>query len=265
MTKESDEYELLVQELHDALVKSDGVENITVLHNVKIMGKSGAPHQIDVYWEFKLAGVTYKTCIECKHFKSTVKKSHIAAFSAILDDIGNATGIFATSTGYQSGAKLFAKEKGIRLVLVNHLLKTISIKGKFIIPSTTITNLEFDKEHVKEILKSKNLNSYNYNLRVSENDPIYDEKGNEIGQINTVLKNVSSKAGEGKVSLKKSFFPTEIGNVRLLSIKYTVSHSEMEHSQEITVNDTSSAILEDVLENTSCYLNDDGTITEIET
>ena len=265
MTKESDDYELLVRELHEALVANDGVENITVLHNVRIKGKSGASHQIDVYWEFKLAGVTYKTCIECKHFKSSVKKSHIAAFSAILEDIGNATGIFATSSGYQSGAKLFAKERGIRLVLVNYLLKTINLQGKFIIPSTTIRNLEFDKNHVKEILESKGIKSYEYSLRVSGDDPIYDESGSETNQIHNILKNVAIHPGEGKVKLENSFFPTVIGNVKLLSIEYSVSHSEIDHEQEITINDTSNAILEDVLENTSCYLNDDGTIAEIET
>ncbi|MFC6631834.1 restriction endonuclease [Microbulbifer taiwanensis] len=265
MTKESDEYELLVRELHEALVKNDGVENICVLHNVKIKGKSGATHQIDVYWEFKIAGVTYKTCIECKCFKSSVKKSHIAAFAAILEDIGNATGIFATSFGYQSGAKLFAQEKGIRLVLVNYLIKTINIQGKFLIPRTTITNLEFDKEHVKEILKPKGLDGYEYSLRVSGEDPIYDESGLEIDQIGNILKDIGGKVGDGKVELENSFYPTEIGNVRLLSIEYNVSHSEIDHEQEITVNDTSNAILEDFLENTSCYLNDDGTITEIET
>lgn len=67
-------YELLVQELHQALLNNDGVENINVRHNVKIKGRSGATHQIDVYWEFKLAGVTYKTCIECKHYNTSVKK-----------------------------------------------------------------------------------------------------------------------------------------------------------------------------------------------
>jgi hypothetical protein len=74
MTHASLEYEKLVKDLHEALLHADGVQTIDVRHNVKIKGKSGATHQIDVYWEFKLAGVTYKTCIECKHYGTKIKK-----------------------------------------------------------------------------------------------------------------------------------------------------------------------------------------------
>ena len=263
MTKKSDNYELLNKEIHEALLKNDGVENIKVLHNVKIKGKSGAPHQIDVYWEFKLAGVKYKTCIECKYLTSAVKKSHIAAFSTILDDIGNATGIFAASYNFQSGAKLLAKEKGIRLVLVNYLFKTINIKTKFLIPDLYIMDVEFDKENAREVLKSKGLTNYNYSTIVSGEDLIYDTKGKEKGQIKDILNPLKGKPGEGKVKPEDTYYQTKIGNVKLSSISYRITHSEMEHEQTISVNDVSNAILEDVLGNTSCYLNDDGTITEV--
>jgi len=267
MTKVSDDYELLVKELHEALLRNDGVENIKVLHNVKIRGKSKALHQIDVYWEFKLAGVTYKTCIECKFLKNAVKKSNVAAFSATLDDIGNATGIFATSSYFQSGAKLFAKEKGIRLVLVNYLFKTINIKGKFIIPDLFITGMEFDKEHAREVLKTKGLTNYKYSTTVSGEDFVYDVNviGQEKKQIKDILNPLMGKSGEGLVELEDTYYRTEIGNVKISSISYRVTHAEMDHEQTITVNDVSNAILEDVLDNTSCYLNDDGSITEIET
>ena len=139
------------------MLHSDGVENINVLHNVKIIGRSGASHQIDVYWEFKLAGVTYKTCIECKHYNSSVKKSHIAAFSAVLEDIGNATGIFATTEGYQEGALLFAQAKGIRLLLVNPLLKTVGITMNTTIPSTTFTAINYNKKQTSERLAALGL------------------------------------------------------------------------------------------------------------
>lgn len=266
MTKISDNYELLIKELHEALLRNDGVENIKVLHNVKIKGKSGAPHQIDVYWEFKLAGITYKTCIECKYLTNAVKKTHIAAFSTILDDIGNATGIFATSSHFQSGAKLLAKEKGIRLVLVNYLFKTINIKGKFLIPDLIyIKDVEFDKENAREVFKNKGLTNYSYPMIVSGEDCLYDATGKEKGHIKDILRPLTGKLGEGLVKPENTYYQTEIGNVKLSSITYFVSHSEINHEQTITVNDVSKAILKDVLDNTSCYLNDNGSITEIET
>ncbi len=131
MTTLSTKYEILTKELHEALLRSDGVESIKVLHNVKIKGKSGATHQIDVYWEFILAGVKYKTCIECKHLDHPVRKSHIATFATILEDIGNTTGIFATTTGFQKGAIQLANQRGIRLILVNALIKSINITYMF--------------------------------------------------------------------------------------------------------------------------------------
>ena len=265
MTKISENYELLNKEIHEALLKNDGVENIRVLHNVKIKGKSGASHQIDVYWEFKLAGVTYKTCIECKYLNSPVKKSHVAAFSTILDDIGNATGIFATSINFQKGAKLLAEEKGIRLILVNYLFKTINIKGKFLIPDLYITGFEFDREHARKILKSKGLENYSYSRVVSGEDSIYNESGEKTGQLKDILQPLMGTPDNGTLNPKDVYFETEIGFIKLFSIGYRVTHSEIEHEQTISVNDVSNAILEDVLSNQICYLNDDGSITEVKT
>lgn len=264
MSKESDSYEILVKEVHEALLKNDGVETIKVLHNVKIIGKSGASHQIDVYWEFKLAGVIYKTCIECKYYKRPVEKLHIAAFSAILEDIGNATGIFATCSNYQSGAKLFAKDKSIRLVLVNHLIKEINIKGKYIIPNLSITGLEFDREHVREILQGMGLSNYEYSLNVSGEDYLLDSDGEPKNQIKDLLTPKMLEPGESSIDVQGSYLPTEIGNVRLLSIGYLVTHSEANHEMLIPINEISNAILEDVLENTSCYINNDGSVAEVE-
>jgi hypothetical protein len=265
MSQDSDSYELLVKNLHEALLKHDGVETINVQHNVKLIGKSGASHQIDVYWEFKLAGVTYKTCIECKYYKRSVEKSHIAAFSGILEDLGNATGIFATCSDYQSGAKLFAQAKGIRLVRINYLIKEVNIQGKFITPNLLITDVLFDKEHVKDILKNMGIDNYNYVLKINVEDYLLDKNGKPKDQIKNILEPImkASPVGKGSASIQDSYYLTEIGPVKLLSIDYEITHSETNHEMLIPVNDISNAILNDVLQNTSCYLNDDGSITEI--
>lgn len=126
------EYELLVREFHQSLLKAEGVEHIDVRHNVKIVGKSGASHQIDVYWKFSYAGVVYQTCIECRHYNSRVKKSHIAAFAEILRDIGPSTGIFATTIGYQSGAIALANHNNIRLLTINHLTNRLILTIRFL-------------------------------------------------------------------------------------------------------------------------------------
>jgi len=60
MTTESTEYEKLVQELYKEIMASEGHTSIDVKHNVEIKGKSGCEHQIDIYWEFKVAGETHR-------------------------------------------------------------------------------------------------------------------------------------------------------------------------------------------------------------
>lgn len=53
------EYEQLVAQIHQGMLGYDGFENLRVEHDVTLVGKRGATHQIKVYWEFKAAGTTY--------------------------------------------------------------------------------------------------------------------------------------------------------------------------------------------------------------
>lgn len=54
------EYERFTQEIYQQLVDSDVVKATTVQHNVKLIGRSGQKHQIDVYWEYEIAGNMHK-------------------------------------------------------------------------------------------------------------------------------------------------------------------------------------------------------------
>jgi len=114
------EYEIFVREIYETLLNADGIENISVLHNIDLKGKSGCSHQIDVYWEFKLAGQTYKTAIECKAFNTSVPIGRIRDFYGVLIDTPNLNGIFVTLVGYQSGAKAYAEHYGVTLKELRH-------------------------------------------------------------------------------------------------------------------------------------------------
>lgn len=112
-------FEKLTQEIYQAFCDFDTSEycfkKIQVQHDVKIQGKSGATHQIDVFWEFNLAGVNYKTLVEVKDWKSPVEKEQILSLKAKIDDIPNSNGIFVSRTGFQEGAKIYAEHSGIQL------------------------------------------------------------------------------------------------------------------------------------------------------
>jgi len=110
------EYERLTRDVYDALLRSEGIDTVVVRHDTDIVGRSGCAHQIDVYWEFRLGGVLFRTAIECKRYASPVEIGRVRDFYAALSDIGNIQGIVVTTVGYQSGAKKFAEFYGINLL-----------------------------------------------------------------------------------------------------------------------------------------------------
>ncbi|MBE6911059.1 MAG: restriction endonuclease [Ruminococcaceae bacterium] len=123
MSKNTGEsFEKLTQEIYQSFCDFDaseyGIKKIEVLHDVKLKGNSGATHQIDVFWKFNFAGVSYSTIVEVKDWKTPVKKEQIMSFKAKIDDIPNSNGIFVSRMGFQEGAKLFAEHNGIQLVTI---------------------------------------------------------------------------------------------------------------------------------------------------
>ena len=108
-------YELFVKEIYEAILRYEGVENINVQHDIKIKGSSGVERQIDIYWEFKTAGVKYRLIIECKDYKTAVPLEKIDAFHSKVSDIGGAIGVFVSKNGYQRGAIELAQKYGIQL------------------------------------------------------------------------------------------------------------------------------------------------------
>lgn len=109
------EYEKFTQEVYQGLVDADTVRTTVVKHNVKLAGKSGQEHQIDVYWEYEIAGVSQKVAIECKNYNKEVPIGKIRDFYGVLSDLNNVAGIMVTKVGYQQGAKKFAAHHGITL------------------------------------------------------------------------------------------------------------------------------------------------------
>ena len=64
-------------------------------------GKSTS-HQIDVYWEFELNGIIYKTVVQAKDWNKPVNKGELLKFREVLNDLpGQPKGIFVTRSGYQ--------------------------------------------------------------------------------------------------------------------------------------------------------------------
>lgn len=163
MAKNGSEYEQFVQKLQQALLDSEQFfqqHNIIIERNKKLVDSAGIEREFDLYWEYELAGVTYKTIIECKDYASRVSIEKIDALIGKLHDLPDIKPIFATKTGYQSGAETKAKQNKIELLIVreqndddwqdeegNSLIKMIEINIHILSPAI-ITKFQpfIDKE-----------------------------------------------------------------------------------------------------------------------
>ena len=115
------EYEIFVQRLQQALLDSEQLmtqKNIVVARNKKIIDRAGNVREFDLYWEYELAGVTYKTVIECKDYASSISLEKIDALIGKIHGNPDLKPIFATKTGYQRGARNKAESNGIELLIV---------------------------------------------------------------------------------------------------------------------------------------------------
>ena len=115
------EYEIFVQRLQQALLDSEPItqqKNIVVERTKKIIDRAGNTREFDLYWEYELAGVTYKTVIECKDYATPISLEKIDALIGKIHDIPDLKPVFATKTGYQKGAKNKAESNGIELLIV---------------------------------------------------------------------------------------------------------------------------------------------------
>ena len=125
-------YEELVQEIYQAILDYEnadaGYQKIEVRHNVKLKGKTGNFHQIDVYWAFMLSGIKYETLVEIKDWKNPVKMEQINSFKAVLDDVpGFPKGIYVSRSGFQLGAIKTAEHHGIKLVTIQNTQPSLKI------------------------------------------------------------------------------------------------------------------------------------------
>ena len=107
-------YELLVREIYQQMLDQDQAQNVVVQHNVQKQGRATS-HQIDVYWEFCLGGVTHKVAVQAKRWKNPIRKGDVLTFKGVLEDLPGTIGIMVAASRYQKGAVEVAKAAGIMI------------------------------------------------------------------------------------------------------------------------------------------------------
>ncbi|MBI4996785.1 MAG: restriction endonuclease [Rhodocyclales bacterium] len=122
------EFEDHVRQVYQTLLDQKG-EKILVARDVTIRGKGGQDHQIDVYYEFELTGLRYQVAIECKNMQRPVEKERVMAFWAKVHDCPGVRGCMVAANGYQSGARQFAEDNGIKALTLAELPSISKLLG----------------------------------------------------------------------------------------------------------------------------------------
>lgn len=138
-------FEELVQYFYQELLNIDG-KNIEVFRNHKVIGVSGQENQVDVYFEYKLAEIKHRVIVECKYHKRPISIDNIKVLESTLRDIGNCTGVIVSSSGFQEGAKKYAKTYGIHTLEAGErplVSKILAAKIKVLLPNDKIIGEPF--------------------------------------------------------------------------------------------------------------------------
>ena len=121
MANDGRDYEIFVATLQYAVMAAEdaatNLRNFVFERNKKIVNSYGVERQFDVYWEYQLGGLTYKTVIECKDYDSPISVDRIDGLIGKIRDIPDLKPVFATKTGYQSGATKSAEHNKVELLI----------------------------------------------------------------------------------------------------------------------------------------------------
>lgn len=101
-------FEELVAQLHQT-------GTVTVERNVTLIGRSGAPRQIDVLVRHQEGLYEHKVVVECKYWNSPVERLHVDALATTVQEVGADRGVIFSTHGFQSGAITEAQHQAIRL------------------------------------------------------------------------------------------------------------------------------------------------------
>jgi hypothetical protein len=94
-------------------LKQSHAENLEVRHNAIVQGMK-TDHQVDVFWKFRMGGLTHSVAVQVKKKKERAKKGDLLLFDSVLADIpGYPKGLFVSEHGYQKGALEVARRAGI--------------------------------------------------------------------------------------------------------------------------------------------------------
>ena len=239
-TKSGTRYERLA-----AVVFKSLEQNGTVIHDLTLVGDSGAPHQIDVTIERH--GKRQRILLECKDFDISGKKVGLPIlrnFYGVKDEINPDEAYVVTCNGFTDNAERYAKSKQIGLVILREFresdwdgrIRQIDIHLNIVIPRQPRVYIEFKKDDDSQKI-ANDLQTFGISLNgCSPDQPVFFNtpegrfQSHDFIQRNMKL-SVSKPPGIVEHDVDVSNITLEIatlGSVELkcLKISYEIVHTE---------------------------------------
>ncbi len=120
------DFEVFCMNTLEAYAERENLQDFRIAHDQKITADDGT-YQIDVLAEYTALGSRHKVIVECKKQSRSVEREIVAALDRKLQSLGAQKGILISTSGFQSGATLYAKKHGIALwQVVDSYIKHIS-------------------------------------------------------------------------------------------------------------------------------------------
>lgn len=267
--KQGSSYELLTQQVYQTLLNYEWPgKNICVQHDIKLTGSSGQEHQIDVYWEYDLAGVKSKVAIECKDYSKPLEIGKVRDFYGVLADLKDVKGIMIASNGFQKGAKDYAKSWGINLkeLSVSNEVPVIAEIDNHIHVALRRRLFLIDEDWAKE--KGYNIDSYRERLSwmsvncnewlnashlplQTKDSIIYDAQGNKVASIDELESGISKEiigGVEHTFTFEDAYVKLDSGLFKIKEVLFTDKEEDHYNTFRVTADNFVKAILKDALD-----------------
>lgn len=109
-----------VRDVYQTLLDLE-LDNTVVGRDVSLRDSRGNVYQIDVYYEFEMAGIRHRVAIECKNTRRPVQRDDVLAFALKVQDCQGVVGVIVSANGYQTGASDAASQHGIKILTLDEL------------------------------------------------------------------------------------------------------------------------------------------------
>ena len=152
-------YEDFVEQVYQAILSVEktagNISTVKIERKKEITSKSGTPAEIDIYWEYEVAGAVYRTAIECKNQKRPVDVSQVRDFARKIEHRSGLKGLMASKSGFSDNAIQEASSDQIDLLIVreqkaedwNGYLRELNLTFHVLSPSRTVKiEPRFNKE-----------------------------------------------------------------------------------------------------------------------